>query len=104
MKDYNDYLEHIKSDTVFVFFYANWYILAQQIEQILTVAAAENPQIKFLVVNTDDLTDLATSYNISGMLTVFFFINNTKINDYIGQSPHEIKQFIKRCQLESSAI
>jgi thioredoxin-like negative regulator of GroEL len=95
-------LAQIKSGIVLVFFYANWYKpVGQQIEQILTVEATENAQIKFLVVNIDDFNDLATSCSISGMLTIFCFINNRKVDDYIGQSPHEIKKFIKRCQLTS---
>lgn len=69
---------------VFVDFYAEWCGPCKMTGPILEEIAKETPNIKFVKVDVDSNSDLATQYSVFSIPTFIIFKDGQPINQFVG--------------------
>lgn len=70
-------------------FWASWCGPCRQIAPILDEIAKEHPEIKVGKVNVDEQTELAESFNVMSVPTLFVFKNGKVVNQTTGSRPKQ---------------
>ncbi len=90
--------EVLKSDLpVIVDFWAPWCMPCKMLEPIFEEVAKEySNKVKFVKVNTDESTQIAQRYWITGIPTLMIFKNGKQVNQIVGfVSKKELIKFIE---------
>lgn len=98
VKDFNEFKEKIASGRVLVDFFATWCgpckMLAPVLEDI--DQKGEAGDLLIVKVDVDEAGDIAMSYGIQSIPTLFLFENGKLINKALGYMPKpQLLQFLK---------
>jgi thioredoxin 1 len=83
---------------VVVKFGASWCSGCKAIAPYLNKIQADNPDVVFVEVNSDDEIDLVTQYNIKNLPTLIGFSNGSKVETLTGSgmSMKTLKDFVSK--------
>lgn len=82
--------EVIESDKpVLLDFWASWCGPCRMVSPVLDEIAAENPQIKVAKVNVDEQSELAASFNVMSIPSLFVIQNGKVVNQAAGSRPKQ---------------
>lgn len=82
--------EVIESDKpVLLDFWASWCGPCRMVSPVLDEIAAENPQIKVAKVNVDEQSELAASFNVMSIPSLFVVKNGKVVNQAAGARPKQ---------------
>ncbi|ATG97603.1 thioredoxin [Mesoplasma lactucae] len=88
--------KEIKEGKVLVDFYADWCGPCKMLAPIIEQVAEENPDLKVLEVNVDNVPDLAKEYQVMSIPTLIMFKDGKQTNKAIGLQPkQQLEAFIK---------
>lgn len=91
-----EYDEEIKSGTVLVDFYADWCGPCKMLAPNLEAFAKERPDVKILKVNVDEEGELAGSFQVFSIPTLFLYKNGEVVDKKVGFLTAEmLKDFVK---------
>lgn len=105
LSEFNDILK--KSTIVVADFYADWCGPCKTIEPVyeqLSKALSRENRITFVKVNTDEQTEIAATYSISGLPTFLVFRNGKTEDKIQGADPAKLQAVIKKLQSEVESI
>lgn len=84
-----------ESGKVLVDFYATWCNPCRMLAPIVAQVAEENPDLKVLKVDVDQVGDLASRYQISSIPTLLLFKDGKLVNSALGYMPKvKLAEFI----------
>lgn len=87
----------IKSkNLVVVDFSAKWCGPCKKIEPFIEKLSGVHTSVLFLKVDVDELSDVASKYEVNSMPTFIFYINGIEVDRLRGARQSEIEQTIKK--------
>lgn len=92
LENFNKTLAEARSNLVVVHFSAKWSEQCQQMNDVLA-ELAKTPQlvnVRFLQVESEDLPELTTKYQVTAVPMFIFFKNKTQIDNLEGANPSEL--------------
>jgi thioredoxin 1 len=90
----NEVLDY--KDRVFVDFYAEWCGPCKITTPLIEELSEENKNIKFVKINVDENSDLASKYSVFSIPTFFIFKNGEIVSQFVGALSKE--GFIKEIE------
>ncbi|XP_024018938.1 thioredoxin-like protein CXXS1 [Morus notabilis] len=88
-----DLLGHLFSEIV-VHFTASWCMPSVAMNPIFEELASNYPDVLFLVVDVDELKEVASRMDIKAMPTFLLMRNGAQVDKLVGANPEEIKKRI----------
>eukprot|EP00294_Goniomonas_avonlea_P002291 CAMPEP_0114556218 /NCGR_PEP_ID=MMETSP0114-20121206/9175_1 /TAXON_ID=31324 /ORGANISM="Goniomonas sp, Strain m" /LENGTH=105 /DNA_ID=CAMNT_0001741415 /DNA_START=24 /DNA_END=341 /DNA_ORIENTATION=+ len=85
---------------VVVDFFATWCGPCRGIAPQIEVLAGENPDVSFIKVDVDNLSDVAESEKIEAMPTFKFFKGGVLKDTVMGANLEKIKAVLEKCKAE----
>ena len=87
----------IKEGTVLVDFFATWCGPCKMLSPVLEEVAQENPNIKVLKIDVDEVGDSAARYGIQAIPTLMLFKNGQRVETRMGyQNKNQLVAFINQ--------
>ena len=87
----------IKEGTVLVDFFATWCGPCKMLSPVLEEVAQENPNIKVLKIDVDEVGELAARYGIQAIPTLMLFKNGQRVETRMGyQNKNQLVAFINQ--------
>lgn len=74
---------------VLVDFWASWCGPCRMVSPVIDELSAEHPEYKFVKVNVDEQTALASKYNVMSIPNLVVFKNGTVVSQSAGARPKE---------------
>ena len=91
----NEFNEEIKSGVVFVDFFATWCGPCKMLSPIVDEVSNEIEDVKYLKVDVDEASDIASTYGIMSIPTLIIFKDGNVINKHTGMlSKSDLIDFI----------
>lgn len=78
-----------ENELVLVDFYADWCGPCKMVSPVLEELANDHPEVTFVKVNVDNLSDIAQQYGIMSIPTVIVFKNGELAKQTLGVQPKE---------------
>eukprot|EP00029_Vermamoeba_vermiformis_P001618 TRINITY_DN1181_c0_g1_i1.p1 TRINITY_DN1181_c0_g1~~TRINITY_DN1181_c0_g1_i1.p1 ORF type:complete len:226 (+),score=34.47 TRINITY_DN1181_c0_g1_i1:25-702(+) len=94
----NEFHEKLKSAgerLVVVDFFADWCGPCKQISPIIDEFSNKYPNVVFLKVDVDELSDLAGQLGVKAMPTFYLYLKGKKVDDLVGADPNKLESKIK---------
>lgn len=88
--------EGVSQGTVIVDFYAEWCGPCKALSKFFETAETKYPTLKFVKIDTDDNTDIASEFSIKSLPTVIVFKDGVESDRVVGFSPAAIENLLKR--------
>ena len=93
----NEFDEKVKGTKVLVDCYADWCGPCKMLGPIMEKVAEEYPDVTFVKVNVDDEQDLAVSYGVMSIPSVFFLKDGEVVDQFLGlQQENSIKDKLNK--------
>jgi thioredoxin 1 len=86
----NDFEKETKTGSVVAEFFGEGCINCRMTEPALNALAAENPNVRFIKINTDRAAGLAAKYNISSLPTILFIKDGLIKQTLVGLKPRGV--------------
>jgi thioredoxin 1 len=93
--EFNEKLKSAGERLVVVDFFADWCGPCKQISPIVDDFSNKYPNVVFLKVNVDELSDLAGELGVRAMPTFYLFAKGKKVDDLVGADPRALEAKIK---------
>ena len=84
--------DNVLSETSWVIiadFYATWCWPCKVLWPVMEELSEEHPEVKFLKVDVDEVSELAEEYSISSIPTIFVWYNHEIQEGFIGAYPKD---------------
>lgn len=96
VKTEQEYDEILKdNETVFVDFYADWCGPCKMLGPVMETVAEDYPEVTFVKVNVDEEPELAESYGIMSIPSVFFLKDGEIVKQFLGlQQERNIREML----------
>ena len=92
-----EFEEEIKEGVVLVDFFATWCGPCRMLSPILEEVANENPALKVLKIDVDEVGPLAARFGIKSIPTLILFRNGEQIDARLGyQNKNQLLAFINQ--------
>merc|ERR1711871_320417 len=91
----SDFNELVSSGVTVVDYWAPWCRYCKKVNPVLSKLATEYPSTKFVKVNTTELDDLASRYEVDALPTLQFFKDGQKVSEYKGSDLSGIEKAIR---------
>lgn len=98
-KEFQNEVLNEKNKLVFVDFYADWCGPCRLTSPLVEELANELPNVKFIKINVDENSELASRYSIFSIPTFLFFKNGEVVHQLVGANSkqrfiEEINKFL----------
>ncbi|KAJ7069721.1 thioredoxin-like protein [Mycena amicta] len=104
IQQWNDIIEASSSEkTIVVDFHAEWCGPCKAIAPRFNQLAQQNPDVQFLRVDVDELTDIAETFHVTAMPTFFAIKDKTVLGMLRGADPQGLARLVKQHGASKSA-
>lgn len=98
LKEFNELIAEDKLTVVD--FYATWCGPCKAIAPFVAKLSKENPNVQFLKIDVDEVSDVAAEVGVKAMPTFMFFRKGEKVGEIVGANPNALAQTVAAKQAE----